>query len=89
MVFGRSWRSPQDRSGVPATGSVGTFKTRKARNQEAWYRERAQEQFTRCLRAWSDWCRLRNLPQPKLALHTMPKRWGSAHRDGTIALTAC
>lgn len=53
---------------------------------EAWYRRQARLQFERRLAPWSEWCRQRHLPQPKLRLRRMPKRWGSALQDGTICL---
>jgi len=51
-----------------------------------WYRRRAQEQFTRRLTRWEEWCRTHRLPQPRLRLRSMLKRWGSASRDGSISL---
>lgn len=53
---------------------------------DGWYRKRAQEQFTKRLQAWASWCSQRRLPEPKLRLRRMNKRWGSALRDGTICL---
>lgn len=53
---------------------------------DTWFRRRAQEQFAKRLRGWSEWCRRRNLPEPRLRLRAMSKRWGSALRDGTIQL---
>jgi len=50
----------------------------------AWFRERAQEQFSKRLDAWHEWCREQNLPEPKAHLRLMPKRWGSAQKDGRI-----
>jgi len=52
----------------------------------AWLREKAQEQFSVRLAKWSSWCVTRKLPPPRLRLLRMPKRWGSAHRDGRIYL---
>ncbi|MBX3737392.1 MAG: M48 family metallopeptidase [Candidatus Didemnitutus sp.] len=52
----------------------------------AWYRTKAIEQFTRRLAGWKSWCREHRLPEPKLRLLRMPKRWGSSQRDGTIRL---
>lgn len=49
-----------------------------------WFRERAREQLSTRLQSWRDWCRRRKLPQPKLCLRSMPRRWGSAHRNGRI-----
>lgn len=53
---------------------------------QKWFRERAQEVFRRRVAAWEQWCRYRKLPIPKARLRTMSKRWGSAHRNGTISL---
>lgn len=53
---------------------------------EAWFRQRAGEQFAGRLQPWVEWCRNRRLPVPKLRLRRMAKRWGSAQKDGTIAL---
>lgn len=53
---------------------------------EAWYRRQSRLQFERRLASWSEWCRHRKLPQPKMRLRRMPKRWGSALPDGTICL---
>ena len=53
---------------------------------EAWYRRQSRLQFERRLAPWAEWCRHRSLPQPKLRLRRMPKRWGSALQDGTICL---
>ena len=53
---------------------------------EVWYRVHAQEQFERRLSPWVEWCRIRKLPAPKLRLRSMPKRWGSALKSGTISL---
>jgi len=53
---------------------------------ESWYRRHAQTQFEKRVSVWSDWCRQRKLPKPHLRLRAMPKRWGSAHKNGTIYL---
>jgi len=52
----------------------------------AWYRERAVEHFAKRLHGWRAWCVTRGLPEPKLVIRAMSKRWGSAHRDGRIYL---
>lgn len=52
----------------------------------AWFRAKAVGQFSRRLAAWNTWCRERRLPEPRLRLLRMPKRWGSSHRDGRIYL---
>lgn len=53
---------------------------------EHWFRQRAHTQFERRLADWSEWCRVRKLPEPRLSLLKMPKRWGSAQLDGRIRL---
>lgn len=54
---------------------------------DAWFRDKARQQFTRRLGEWRPWCRRHQLPEPKLLLRRMPKRWGSASSNGRIALT--
>lgn len=51
-----------------------------------WMRERAQEQFERRLVRWRTWCVERGLPEPKLRLLAMPKRWGSTQANGRLIL---
>ena len=51
-----------------------------------WYRRQAAQQFQRRLAAWDSWFRRHQLPQPKMYLRTMPKRWGSATSTGAIYL---
>jgi predicted metal-dependent hydrolase len=51
-----------------------------------WMREKAGDQFARRLAKWKRWCEQLGLPEPRLVLRNMPKRWGSAHRDGRIFL---
>ena len=53
---------------------------------EAWFRDKARHQFTRRISEWLPWCQRNHLPEPKLVLRRMPKRWGSAGRNGHIAL---
>lgn len=53
---------------------------------DAWLRTKALEQFTARLAKWEPWCAARKLPPPRARLLRMPKRWGSAHRDGRIYL---
>jgi len=52
----------------------------------SWMRERAKEQFSKRFVAWRTWCEERGLSEPRLRLLSMPKRWGSAHKNGTVAL---
>ena len=49
-------------------------------------RERAKEQFNRRLAVWHSWCERQRIPEPSLLVRYMPKRWGSAHKNGRIAL---
>lgn len=51
-----------------------------------WIRKRAKEQFERRLEKWRTWCIEKGLPEPKLHLLDMPKRWGSTHSDGRMYL---
>lgn len=51
-----------------------------------WMRVKAKEQFERRLLKWRAWCVERGLPEPKLHLLDMPKRWGSTHSDGRMYL---
>lgn len=51
-----------------------------------WLREKARGQFAARLARWAPWCAARKLPVPRVRLLRMPKRWGSAHRDGRISL---
>ena len=56
------------------------------RQLEAWFRDKAKNQFTRRLAGWHAWCRRHSLPEPHLVLRRMAKRWGSAGKNGRIAL---
>jgi predicted metal-dependent hydrolase len=51
-----------------------------------WMREHAKEQFGKRLEKWRAWCVKRGLPEPKLHLLDMPKRWGSTRANGHIFL---
>lgn len=51
----------------------------------AWMRQRASEQLERRIERWRDWCERHGLPRPRAVLRSMPKRWGSAYKDGRIA----
>ncbi len=53
---------------------------------DVWFRRLAQEQFNKRLSQWSQWCHQRRLPEPRLRLRKMVKRWGSALPNGTIIL---
>ena len=51
-----------------------------------WYRERARAQFIERTRKWEPWCAHRGLAKPTARLRAMPKRWGSACKNGVILL---
>ncbi len=53
---------------------------------DGWFRRLAHEQFQKRIARWTDWCRQRHLPEPRLRLRKMSKRWGSALPNGTIFL---
>ncbi len=53
---------------------------------DEWFRDKARSQFQRRLESWVPWCRRHHLPEPRLSLRRMRKRWGSAGTDGRIAL---
>lgn len=93
--LGRQYRLKISRSKVKEVSLRGAFFHISTPNTgenevkgalEAWYRRQSRLQFERRLYAWADWCRHRKLPAPKLRLRNMPKRWGSAHENGTIYL---
>ena len=66
------------------TAKGGEFEIKEA--LQAWYRRHAQEQFEKRLIPWIGWCQQRKLPKPHIRLRSMPKRWGSALKSGTIYL---
>ena len=95
MYLGRQYRLKISRSPTPRLTLNGGYfhfvgpKTDEGSVKAAlqnWYRERAREQFEKRVRSWEEWCKNRKLPAPRMRLRTMPKRWGSACKDGTIAL---
>jgi len=53
---------------------------------EGWYREKAEAQFAERVKKWEPWCAHRGLAKPKARLRVMPKRWGSACKNGVILL---
>lgn len=93
--LGRQYRLKVQRgqpSGVRLIGGYFHVITPSGQSQEvktalnAWLRGKAVEQFTNRLAKWEPWCAARKLPSPQVRLLRMPKRWGSAHRDGRIYL---
>jgi predicted metal-dependent hydrolase len=81
-----------DSPGVKLSGAYFRFVTKSGRPEEtrnlldSWMRARAVDQFSYRIEKWQTWCRERRLPEPRLRLLQMPKRWGSAHHDGRIYL---
>jgi predicted metal-dependent hydrolase len=93
--LGRQYRlkvRPAEPTGVRLVGGYFHIASRTGRAAEveallnAWLREKAVEQFSVRLAKWTGWCRERKLPEPRVRLLRMPKRWGSSHRDGRIYL---
>lgn len=93
--LGRQYRlkvSTEDQVSVKLVGGYFRISTRTGVEEEvekalsAWFRERARDQFLKRLEAWGEWCRKQKLPEPTLYLRSMPKRWGSAQKDGRIYL---
>lgn len=52
----------------------------------AWFRGKAKEQFSKRMDAWGPWCQKHRLPEPRMRILKMLKRWGSAGQDGRISL---
>ncbi len=93
--LGRQYRLKVQRGqqgGVRLSGGYFHVTTPTGQSQEvrtalnAWLRGKAVEQFTNRLAKWESWCAARKLSMPRVRLLRMPKRWGSAHRDGRIYL---
>jgi predicted metal-dependent hydrolase len=93
--LGRQYRlkvSVADKPGVKLRGAylfiaVRTVSSRAVAGLlSGWLREKAREQFQRRLAKWRTWCAERGLPEPKLHLLDMPKRWGSTHSNGRLVL---
>jgi predicted metal-dependent hydrolase len=93
--LGRQYRlkvNKGDSPGIKLTGGYFHVTTKHGSEAEVEnliafrIRERASEQFARRVDRWRDWCEHHRLPSPQAILRSMPKRWGSAHRDKRIAL---
>ena len=52
----------------------------------SWFRVKAKEEFEKRVMAWVPWCRKHHLPEPRLRILRMKKRWGSAGIDGRISI---
>lgn len=94
--LGRQYRLKVAKGDVSKVALKGAYllitlpKIDEARTKDAleqWYRHQARQQFEKRLGKWEEWCLNRKLPMPRLRLLRMPKRWGSALKDGTICLT--
>lgn len=66
--------------------SSDTSETAVEQLVECWMREHAVRQFGQRLKPWRQWCLRRQLPEPKVRIRKMEKRWGSAQADGNILL---
>lgn len=93
--LGRQYRLKVHKGETPSVRLVGgyfhvTAKTgttsEVAKLLNGWLREKADHQFRLRLARWERWCNHRKLPSPRVRLLKMPKRWGSAGKDGRIAL---
>jgi len=91
--LGRQYRLKVSRDAATSVKLVGAFfqvVTRHGTESEVevllsgWMRERALDHLTRRLGEWDRWCQRHRLPTPRIHLRRMPKRWGSAQRDGRI-----
>jgi predicted metal-dependent hydrolase len=95
LYLGRQYRLKVFTAGKPGVKCQGAFIHIGLRSDSnkavsallsGWMRERAAEQFERRLEKWRTWCAERGLPEPKLHLLYMPKRWGSTHLNGAMFL---
>lgn len=83
-------RGPTER--VAMLGGFLVITTLRTQEQEirelldGWYREKAKTHFIDRVRKWESWCDHRGLAKPKAMLRSMPKRWGSACKNGVILL---
>lgn len=81
-----------DQSGVLLKGAYFHVTTRNGEPDEVrsalskWFRSKAKEQFAKRVDAWVPWCKKHHLPEPRMRILMMLKRWGSAGQDGRIAL---
>jgi len=81
-----------DTGGVKLIGAFFRIETPEKTETEIerllnqWMRVRAFTQFARRLNKWNRWCVQNKLPNPKLQLRSMSKRWGSSHPTGKILL---
>ena len=91
--LGRQYRLKVRRGKVATVKLFGAFFHVVTRNgtetevQEAlsgWMRSRALDHLNRRVETWGEWCRRHRLAVPHIHLRSMPKRWGSATRDGRI-----
>lgn len=93
--LGRQYRlkiSSGDRTSVRLRGacfeivSLTCSKEEVQKQLEEWFREKARAQFGQRLRSWNPWCARHGLPEPRLSIRRMAKRWGSASSGGRIVL---
>jgi hypothetical protein len=93
--LGRQYRlrvHTSDENSVRLRGAYFEIQTSKSDSKsvqqllEAWFRTKAQTQFEKRIAKWIPWCARNGLPTPQVRVRKMPKRWGSAHPSGHIAL---
>jgi hypothetical protein len=93
--LGRQYRLKVKKASKPDVRLIGAYlhvssPSARPRDIESrvsnWMRGKAGEQFARRLAKWKRWCEHLGLPETRLVLRNMPKRWGSAHQDGRIFL---
>lgn len=93
--LGRQYRLKIERGAIERVAMRGGFiiiTTSHTREQQirelldGWYRERAKTYFIKRVQKWEPWCAHRGLARPTARLRAMPKRWGSACKNGVILL---
>ncbi len=91
--LGRQYRLKVSRGGHVGAKLAGAYfhvvtrngtETEVRKQLDDWMRDRAREHLSRRVNDWKRWCERHSLPAPNFRLRSMPKRWGSAQRDGTI-----
>jgi predicted metal-dependent hydrolase len=93
--LGRQYRLKVEAGNLPKVLLKGAHFHVTTRNGEpdevssalrAWFRSKAKEQFAKRVSVWVPWCKKHHLPEPRMRLLKMQKRWGSAGHDGRISL---
>jgi predicted metal-dependent hydrolase len=93
--LGRQYRLKISRGNQPGVSLKGAYFHITVKGDECteakvllnkWFRSKAKEQFAKRVDAWVPWCKKHHLPEPRMRILMMLKRWGSAGQDGRIAL---